>query len=140
MIRRPPRSTRTDALFPSTTLSRSLDGAQGGDRGFLGGLGRLVFGNLFVDRLHMHGPRRRGGRGRFRRRRFGGVSLGARRATAEPLSPPDRPRLGAALDEALAALCVPDSIPTLQPLWPVLRTFLFMLVHVTPHSPSPPSA
>src|SRR3546814_3585934 len=64
MIRRPPRSTRTDALFPSTTLSRSLDGAQGGDRGFLGGLGRLVFGNLFVDRLHMHGRRRRGGRGR----------------------------------------------------------------------------
>src|SRR3546814_9708806 len=26
MIRRPPRSTRTDTLFPSTTLFRSLDG------------------------------------------------------------------------------------------------------------------
>src|SRR3546814_21008484 len=30
MIRRPPRSTRTDTLFPYTTLFRSLDPAQGG--------------------------------------------------------------------------------------------------------------
>src|SRR3546814_19721581 len=29
MIRRPPRSTRTDTLFPYTTLFRSLDPAQG---------------------------------------------------------------------------------------------------------------
>src|SRR3546814_1438431 len=28
MIRRPPRSTRTDTLFPYTTLFRSLDAAQ----------------------------------------------------------------------------------------------------------------
>src|SRR3546814_12307028 len=28
MIRRPPRSTRTDTLFPYTTLFRSLDGSQ----------------------------------------------------------------------------------------------------------------
>src|SRR3546814_2265220 len=28
MIRRPPRSTRTDTLFPYTTLFRSLDGQQ----------------------------------------------------------------------------------------------------------------
>src|SRR3546814_4148139 len=28
MIRRPPRSTRTDTLFPYTTLFRSLHGAQ----------------------------------------------------------------------------------------------------------------
>src|SRR3546814_8586179 len=28
MIRRPPRSTRTDTLFPSTTLFRSLSGGQ----------------------------------------------------------------------------------------------------------------
>src|SRR3546814_15291024 len=34
MIRRPPRSTRTDTLFPYTTLFRSL----GGDLGDLGGL------------------------------------------------------------------------------------------------------
>src|SRR3546814_17133848 len=30
MIRRPPRSTRTDTLFPYTTLFRSLDGVAGG--------------------------------------------------------------------------------------------------------------
>src|SRR3546814_11887506 len=30
MIRQPPRSTRTDTLFPYTTLFRSLDGRQGG--------------------------------------------------------------------------------------------------------------
>src|SRR3546814_3279032 len=29
MIRRPPRSTRTDTLFPYTTLFRSLEGAFG---------------------------------------------------------------------------------------------------------------
>src|SRR3546814_8389466 len=29
MIRRPPRSTRTDTLFPYTTLFRSLVGAEG---------------------------------------------------------------------------------------------------------------
>src|SRR3546814_6145714 len=29
MIRRPPRSTRTDTLFPYTTLFRSLHGAHG---------------------------------------------------------------------------------------------------------------
>src|SRR3546814_17046127 len=31
MIRRPPRSTRTDTLFPYTTLFRSLDGIGKGD-------------------------------------------------------------------------------------------------------------
>src|SRR3546814_12891360 len=31
MIRRPPRSTRTDTLFPYTTLFRSLAGAIGAD-------------------------------------------------------------------------------------------------------------
>src|SRR3546814_4244132 len=30
MIRRPPRSTRTDTLFPYTTLFRSSEGANGG--------------------------------------------------------------------------------------------------------------
>src|SRR3546814_11238281 len=33
MIRRPPRSTRTDTLFPYTTLFRSPIFAVGGDRG-----------------------------------------------------------------------------------------------------------
>src|SRR3546814_9545087 len=31
MIRRPPRSTRTDTLFPYTTLCRSLEAAADGD-------------------------------------------------------------------------------------------------------------
>src|SRR3546814_20233764 len=31
MIRRPPRSTRTDTLFPYTTLFRSADGKEAGD-------------------------------------------------------------------------------------------------------------
>src|SRR3546814_16442094 len=31
MIRRPPRSTRTDTLFPYTTLFRSLDGEEAED-------------------------------------------------------------------------------------------------------------
>src|SRR3546814_20038088 len=36
MIRRPPRSTRTDTLFPYTTLFRSLVAAAGGDQHALG--------------------------------------------------------------------------------------------------------
>src|SRR3546814_15705799 len=36
MIRRPPRSTRTDTLFPYTTLFRSAAVADGGDRGRAG--------------------------------------------------------------------------------------------------------
>src|SRR3546814_13221998 len=37
MIRRPPRSTRTDTLFPYTTLFRSDDGAGHGEGAELGG-------------------------------------------------------------------------------------------------------
>src|SRR3546814_18478723 len=41
MIRRPPRSTRTDTLFPYTTLFRSLtEGGRPGDR--LSGLGSIL--------------------------------------------------------------------------------------------------
>src|SRR3546814_14123812 len=38
MIRRPPRSTRTDTLFPYTTLFRSLGEALGLDGGEIGAL------------------------------------------------------------------------------------------------------
>src|SRR3546814_4655129 len=42
MIRRPPRSTRTDTLFPYPTLCRSGDGAEGRfDAGVRRELGRL---------------------------------------------------------------------------------------------------
>src|SRR3546814_3252118 len=37
MIRRPPRATRTDTLFPYTTLFRSLSSAPPGPSNFLGG-------------------------------------------------------------------------------------------------------
>src|SRR3546814_2393058 len=40
MIRRPPRSTRTDTLFPYTTLFRSLAGHQLGDHAAGGKAGR----------------------------------------------------------------------------------------------------
>src|SRR3546814_4263529 len=36
MIRRPPRSTRTDTLFPYTTLFRSAARSQGSDAGLTG--------------------------------------------------------------------------------------------------------
>src|SRR3546814_19652292 len=38
MIRRPPISTRTDTLFPYTTLFRSFDGGQGRDGEMVAGL------------------------------------------------------------------------------------------------------
>src|SRR3546814_3938714 len=41
MIRRPPRSTRTDTLFPYTTLFRSGRAAAGGDRIEREGAGRV---------------------------------------------------------------------------------------------------
>src|SRR3546814_2873829 len=49
MIRRPPRSTRTDTLFPYTTLFQS------GDRAGLPGIGRLLLpdrGGRFLARQH----------------------------------------------------------------------------------------
>src|SRR3546814_17941537 len=36
MIRRPPRSTRTDTLFPYTTLFRSVTSAMHGEEGYCG--------------------------------------------------------------------------------------------------------
>src|SRR3546814_5924224 len=45
MIRRPPRSTRTDTLFPYTTLFRSQGGA-------VGRLPQAVNGEIGVERLH----------------------------------------------------------------------------------------
>src|SRR3546814_19184862 len=51
MIRRPPRSTRTDTLFPYTTLFRSLQAHQRG-------LGDLVDAGLLVAVLARHDHRR----------------------------------------------------------------------------------
>src|SRR3546814_2516502 len=50
MIRRPPRSTRTDTLFPYTTLFRSrTDHGLVGDRRGPGPLRLAGFGDQFVD-------------------------------------------------------------------------------------------
>src|SRR3546814_17580512 len=47
MIRRPPRSTRTDTLFPYTTLFRSAFGVEHGGRGDADG--RLAAAHLAID-------------------------------------------------------------------------------------------
>src|SRR3546814_3194205 len=50
MLRRPPRSTRTDTLFPYTTLFRSMFGLVGIDDG-LHGRGVAAFDDDHVERL-----------------------------------------------------------------------------------------
>src|SRR3546814_10544391 len=54
MIRRPPRSTRTDTLFPYTTLFRSLAGALLRRHCNDGALGRRAETLLAVVRDHQH--------------------------------------------------------------------------------------
>src|SRR3546814_14677333 len=84
MIRRPPRSTRTDTLFPYTTLFRSaLESAVGGEalqqRRYGGGLVRLG-----VDRLLSEDEAAGGGEGRdeVQRRRAGAAVVAASRRLA----------------------------------------------------------
>src|SRR3546814_8532851 len=57
MIRRPPRSTRTDTLFPYTTLFRSFDGARKGDTAVAGGIGgqRRHYSGLALSQLAADG-------------------------------------------------------------------------------------
>src|SRR3546814_10999202 len=91
MIRRPPRSTRTDTLFPYTTLFRSAADARA-DRSRDGGRVRYVGGGLFraraqcdarpldlARRAHRHRrfSRERRGCGRPRTLRAGGSDGGA---------------------------------------------------------------
>src|SRR3546814_3544968 len=53
MIRRPPRSTRTDTLFPYTTLFRSKEGVEGrGRKGF----GHWQSGEISAPRACRRGP------------------------------------------------------------------------------------
>src|SRR3546814_6891793 len=65
MIRRPPRSTRTDTLFPYTTLFRSLTGERADpqrERGVVGCVGTgggLGHGSASLERaLHFAAPSR----------------------------------------------------------------------------------
>src|SRR3546814_18193601 len=57
MIRRPPRSTRTDTLFPYTTLFRSSDlrhpAGDGGDRRDFNKTGRLPCSDPDLDRFKL---------------------------------------------------------------------------------------
>src|SRR3546814_1064989 len=63
MIRRPPRSTRTDTLFPYTTLFRSVDQHRGGQIGLIGeaerelgvGVGGQMRDALVVEERHRFG-------------------------------------------------------------------------------------
>src|SRR3546814_17037659 len=63
MIRRPPRSTRTDTLFPYTTLFRSLPAKGGPGRGGSPDQGRRPAGGR-SDRLSEEAPGRAGHDGR----------------------------------------------------------------------------
>src|SRR3546814_18270171 len=94
MIRRPPRSTRTDTLFPYTTLFRSLDllPRSGDDRGSRDGHGRsralstplaAPFHQRCADRRR--GWRRGPNRGQFPHHRIAG-GAGASAAHGRPVS------------------------------------------------------
>src|SRR3546814_11285998 len=53
MIRRPPRSTRTDTLFPYTTLFRSLSSLHDDH---VGPAGLKIVGLAHLDGVHLRGP------------------------------------------------------------------------------------
>src|SRR3546814_16184744 len=59
MIRRPPRATRTDTLFPYTTLFRSHDAAErlgaDGDAALRTGVGHRLAAGEAVGRVHRDG-------------------------------------------------------------------------------------
>src|SRR3546814_20441692 len=84
MIRRPPRSTRTDTLFPYTTLFRSAEGDEGGDQGTVADAEGAGIGDVIAGPGTFQQPEaviRRGdteGAGVHRhRRRDGGAHLAA---------------------------------------------------------------
>src|SRR3546814_20174924 len=68
MIRRPPRSTRTDTLFPDTTLFRSLlaRGAEERQAGHLSGRDRRAGRQRFLPRPNRAARRRLTQKGRTR--------------------------------------------------------------------------
>src|SRR3546814_1620061 len=55
MIRRPPRSTRTDTLFPYTTLFRSEGSPRTGPESRTGRLGNADFGHRAGDEISVRG-------------------------------------------------------------------------------------
>src|SRR3546814_17250886 len=96
MIRRPPRSTRTDTLFPYTTLFRSQRARRHGAAVRLraGGVGEGTDADRGLQRLSLGAHRRAGGTGLFLGRRY--------RRDGEPRRGP-RPRIRLRVDRAVAA-------------------------------------
>src|SRR3546814_16054690 len=85
MIRRPPRSTRTDTLFPYTTLFRSaLHLARDHRQGLLGAA--LLLGLADADDAHQPGAERRLGLGAHLR--IGFMAVGAPLGMADDDIPP----------------------------------------------------
>src|SRR3546814_5475750 len=57
MIRRPPRSTRTDTLFPYSTLFRSIDGVIGYDFGAFRAEAEVGYRRATIDHFSLDGVR-----------------------------------------------------------------------------------
>src|SRR3546814_24674 len=107
MIRRPPRSTRTDTLFPYTPLVRSVPGAArtgvaagqadlpGADGRSLHGLRAAVGPDVVLGREGDHLAVRRDPGHRQRPDRVDHGRLPARRRDAQPLLRPARDRAAA---------------------------------------------
>src|SRR3546814_17094259 len=75
MIRRPPRSTRTDTLFPYTTLFRSGIAAAGDQRADL--VSQLGLGYAVAQRYHLAGDLEAGDVGGTLGRRVAALALQA---------------------------------------------------------------
>src|SRR3546814_9291534 len=79
MLRRPPRSTRTDTLFPYTTPFRSVSGAKGLFRGISMGEANMIV--LFEDKKPRRAPAKP--EATEPRSLFGGASARKARAMAD---------------------------------------------------------
>src|SRR3546814_9250257 len=94
MIRRPPKSTRTDTLFPYTTLFRSAVTGPTADRGALAAQGARPRGHgrghLRLDAAATRHPRRRGSRVAPRRGRGRLEPQPARRLPARLVVAPEQ--------------------------------------------------
>src|SRR3546814_7107286 len=100
MIRRPPRSTRTDTLFPYTTLFRSeaADGEQALHRLL------LLLEEMRLDRLRgLDGALHRGARRRRPQDQQRAAVLGRQERARQLQKQPDQPSDDCQIDDAVAA-------------------------------------
>src|SRR3546814_20857856 len=120
MIRRPPRSTRTDTLFPYTTLFRSVRGRSPGLSGRADGQSEVAGGNTRGDcgrlpALHRsHGAEGRRG---FPVQTQGGIWRSASRTRADPLDD-----IRSLFDAVAAPACRALPVPCRQPVPGTPRT------------------